>query len=100
MKRKYIGDNFIGCLAPFYASEDMNDIIQEIDKIIKYLQHFKELGATHVTGDIRQAFKYLTPIEHLYDRIEEEHLKHNRILADLGRELEQIKLEQYKNNNL
>jgi len=83
----------------FYASLDMNDKVQEIDVLIKYLNEQKKEGCTHVDGNLI-GFKYLSEIEVLYDRIEKEHQKHRQILIELGKELEQIKLEHDKNNKI
>ena len=97
LKRSYIDS----CFGQdwFYASLDMNDKVQEIDVLIKYLNRQKKEGCTHVDGDLK-GFKYLSKIQELYDRIEKEHQKHRQILIELGKELEQIKLEHDKNNKL
>jgi hypothetical protein len=97
LKRSYI-DSYFG-QDWFYASLDMNDKVQEIDVLIKYLNEQKKEGCTHVDGNLI-GFKYLSKIEEIYDRIEKEHQKHRQILIELGKELEQIKLEHDKNNKI
>lgn len=100
MKEKTLKRSYTDVLSNwYYASLDMNDKVQEIDVLINYLNELKQKGNTHIDGDFR-GFKYLSKIEELYERIENEHKKHNQILIELGKELEQIKIEHDKNNKL